>query len=99
MIALFALDGSLLGLDDDGGPGYDSLLSVVGDAGTYIAAVTGWDDFDFDGLSDGDPAFPADSDFLYTLQITSGPGPVPLPAPLVLLGSALAGLLAVRRRA
>ncbi|MEQ8660473.1 MAG: DVUA0089 family protein [Gammaproteobacteria bacterium] len=88
VVALFDASGLELSVDDDGGAGYDSLLSYnVLLGGTYFAAVSGFADFDFVGGGS--------TDFLYQLQISAAP--VPLPAPLVLLGSALA-VFAVRRR-
>ncbi len=88
VVALYDLGGAQLAVDDDGGPGFDSLLSYDAlIAGTYVAAVSGFADFSFTGGGS--------TDFSYQLQITAAP--VPLPAPVVLLGSVVA-LFAVRRR-
>lgn len=88
VVALYDLGGAQLAVNDDGGPGFDSFLSYDALlAGTYVAAVSGFADFDFMGGGS--------TDFSYQLQITAAP--VPLPAPLVLLGSVVA-LFAVRRR-
>ena len=105
VLALFAADGSRLGRDDDGGPGYDSLLKVViRDAGTYYAAVSGFDDFNFNGVADlfedenNGPEIPS-TNFSYSLKIAATEmTAVPLPAAGWLLGSALLGL-ARRRKA
>lgn len=106
MVGLFSADGTRLAVDDDGGPGYDSLLSfTVSTPGIYFAAVTGYDDFDFDGVADifedensGDGI--PNTNFQYNLQISAAaaPNPVPVPAAGWLLGTALLGL-ARRRKA
>lgn len=106
MVGLFSADGTRLAVDDDGGPGYDSLLTfTISNPGTFYAAVTGFDDFDFDGIADlfedenSGSGIP-DTNFQYNLQISAvdGPQPVPVPAAGWLLGTALLGL-ARRRRA
>lgn len=76
------------GADEEEFFGYDSFISYhFEDAGTYIIAISGYDDFDF---SDADGA----TDFLYTVEITS----VPVPAAVWLFGSALVGLVGLGRR-
>jgi len=107
MVALFAEDGTRLAVDDDGGPGYDALLTfTVNNPGTFYAAVTGFDDFDFDGIADlfedegsGSPI--PNTNFSYLLQISSTAvqAPVPVPAAGWLLGSALLGLARRKRKA
>jgi hypothetical protein len=106
MVGLFSADGTRLAFDDDGGPGYDSLLTfTISNPGTFYAAVTGFDDFDFDGIADlfedenSGSGIP-NTDFQYNLQISAvdGPQPVPVPAAGWLLGTALLGL-ARRRKA
>ncbi len=106
MVGLFSADGTRLAVDDDGGPGYDSLLTfTISNPGTFYAAVTGFDDFDFDGIADlfedenSGSGIP-DTNFQYNLQISAvdGPQPVPVPAAGWLLGTALLGL-ARRRKA
>ena len=78
--------------DDDGGPGFDSSLSYdITAAGTYFAAVSGFPDFDFNGLSD------SSTGYQYNLTVSSAASPVPVPAAAWLLSSALLGL-AVRKR-
>ena len=51
MLGIYAPDGSLLTLDEDSGPG---LLSAVHffapQTGIYTVAVTGFGDWDFDGV-------------------------------------------------
>ena len=106
MVGLFSADGTLLEVNDDGGPGYDaSLTFTIGNPGTFYAAVTGFDDFDFDGIADifedeGSGSGIPSTNFQYNLQISAvdGPQPVPVPAAAWLLGSALLGL-ARRRKA
>ena len=106
MVGLFSADGTRLAVNDDGGPGYDSLLTfTISNPGTFYAAVTGFDDFDFDGIADlfedenSGSGIP-NTDFQYNLQISAvdGPQPVPVPAAGWLLGTALLGL-ARRRKA
>lgn len=107
MVALFSADGTRLAVDDDGGPGFDSLLSyTISNPGTFYAAVTGFDDFDFDGVADifedeGSGDGIPNTNFLYNLQISAanGPAPVPVPAAGWLLGSALLGLARRRKSA
>ena len=95
VVALYGTTGVQLINDDDGGPGFDSLLSfAVSAPGLYYAAVSGFDDFDFDGIADSGGGIPS-TNFLYNLQISAVP--VPVPAAGWLLGSALLGL-ALRRR-
>ena len=92
VVGLYSPGGLQLINDDDGGPGFDSLLSLVISApGRYVAAVGGYSDFNFIGGGD--------TDFFYTLQIQSESAPVPVPAAAWLLGSGLAGMLGFRRRA
>ncbi len=107
VVGLYTADGTLVAKDDDGGPGYDSLLSyTISNPGTYYAAVSGYDDFDFDGVADifedeGSGSGIPSTNFLYNLQISAAAGPttpVPAPAAAWLLGSALLGL-ARRRKA
>ncbi len=109
IVGLFASDGTKLAADDDGGPGYDSLLSfLISNPGTYYAAVGGYDDFNFDGIADlfadeGNGSPIPSSNFQYNLQIAStagpeGPAPVPVPAAAWLLGSALLGLASRKRK-
>lgn len=106
MVGLFSADGTRLAVNDDGGPGFDSLLTfTISNPGTFYAAVTGFDDFDFDGIADlfedenSGSGIP-DTNFQYNLQISAvnGPQPVPVPAAGWLLGTALLGL-ARRRKA
>lgn len=100
VVGLFGTDGSLLATDDDGGPGYDSkLVFTLSSAGQYFVAVSGFADFDFDGVGDFDVENSPSTDWLYTLQISAAPAPIPLPAAGWLLGSALTGLALRRRRA
>ena len=95
VVALYGTTSLQLINDDDSGPGYDSLLSfAVSAPGLYYAAVSGYDDFDFDGIADDSGGIPS-TNFLYNLQISAVP--VPVPAAGWLLGSALLGL-ALRRR-
>ena len=95
VVALYGTTGLQLIKDDDSGPGLDSLLSfAVSAPGLYYAAVSGYDDFDFDGIADDSGGIPS-TNFLYNLQISAVP--VPVPAAGWLLGSALLGL-ALRRR-
>lgn len=97
VVGLFGTDGTLLATDDDGGTGYNALLSYsIVDAGVYYVAVSGFADFDFDGVADFDPLDTISTDFLYNLEITAAP--VPVPGALLLLGSALAGFAGIRRR-
>lgn len=97
VVGLFSPEGIQLINDDDGGPGFDSLLSfTVSASGTYFAAVSGFNDFDFDGVADSSGN--ASTDWPYTLQISAAdPAPVPVPAAGWLLGSALLGLVARKR--
>ncbi|MGE0857932.1 MAG: DVUA0089 family protein [Gammaproteobacteria bacterium] len=96
IVGLFNTDGSLLAADDDGGPGYDSeLVFTLSAAGQYFVAVSGYADFEFNGIGD----FDASTNWLYHLQISGEPAPVPVPAAGWLLGSALTGLALRRRRA
>jgi hypothetical protein len=101
VVGLYSTAGIQLIHDDDSGPGFDSLLSyTISAAGTYYAAVSGFADFDFNGVSDGcegSSCVPS-TNFQYNLQISSAPAPVPVPAAGWLLGSALLGL-ARRRKA
>ncbi len=105
VVGLFSANGTILKVDDDGGPGYDSLLSfTISAPGTYFAAVSGFDDLNFNGVSDifeltNDPQFFARTNFQYHLQISATPAPVPVPAAGWLLGSALLGLAARKRKA
>lgn len=102
-VGLFSSDGVAIAVNDDGGPGYDSVLTFpVMLSGTYYAAVSGFDDFDFDGLSDffedegvGNPF--GDTNWPYLLQIMARPVAVPLPAAVWLLSAGLLGLAARRR--
>jgi Bacterial pre-peptidase C-terminal domain len=104
MVGLFSADGRRLAVDDDGGPGYDSLLTfTINNPGTFYAAVTGFDDFDFDGIADlfedeGSGSSVPNTNFQYNLQISAVAvtQPVPVPAAGWLLGSALLGF--ARRR-
>lgn len=89
MVGLYDSNGVQLSYDDDGGVGYDSFLQyVISAPGTYIAAVTGYPDFDFIGGGS--------TDFLYTLQaeVTA----VPVPAAIWMMGSSLLGLGFVGRK-
>lgn len=103
VVGLFSTDGLLLISDDDGGPGFDSSLSYdITAAGIYFAAVSGFDDFNFNGISDtfefepdGNPV--PSTGYQYNLTISSAASPVPVPAAAWLLSSALLGL-AVRKR-
>ncbi len=99
LVGLYSTGGVQLANDDDNGAGYDALLTyTITTAGVYYVAVSGYADFDFNGIPDSDPQNePLSTDFLYTLQITAAP--VPVPGALVLLGSAMAGLAGLRRRA
>lgn len=100
VVGLFGSDGSLLISDDDGGPGFDSKLEyTLSAAGQYFVAVSGYADFDFDGIGDFDPNDAPSTNWLYHLQISAAPAPVPLPAAGWLLGAALSGLALRRRRA
>lgn len=90
IVGLFAPNGSKLLVDDDSGPGWDSLLSMpVYLPGIYYAAVSGFSDFDFVSVPG------SSTNWSYILQITATP--VPVPAAAWLLGSALFAL-ALRRR-
>jgi hypothetical protein len=85
VLALFDSDGDLIALDDDGGPGFLSVLFlIVPETGTYTIGVTGFPDFDFVG-DHGE-------DFIYKLVINRS---VPAPATLALLA---AGVAVGRRR-
>lgn len=106
---LFSDDGSLdsgdlLGTNDDGGLGFESLLSIFLNTGSYIASVS---EFSFNvnqavsGIEDtiGNPGT------LIRLQISSKEGSaafdvarVPAPATLALFGLGLAGLGYSRRK-
>ena len=100
VVALYGTTGLQLINDDDAGPGYDSLLSfAVSAPGVYYAAVSGFADFDFNGISDGG-GIPS-TNYLYNLQISAvtDPNPVPVPAAGWLLGSALFGLARRKRSA
>ncbi len=105
IVGLFTADGRRLAVNDDGGPGLDSLLSfTINSAGTFYAAVTGFDDFDFDGIADlfedeGSGSSVPNTNFQYNLQISAvnGPQPVPVPAASWLLAAALLGLARRRR--
>ena len=102
VVALYGTTGLQLINDDDSGPGFDSLLSfAVSAPGVYYAAVSGFNDFDFDGIADGSVDGIPSTNFLYNLQISAvdDPNPVPVPAAGWLLGSALLGLARRRRSA
>ncbi|HNF07961.1 MAG TPA: DVUA0089 family protein [Pseudomonadales bacterium] len=91
VVGLFDANGMQLANDDDGGAGYDSLLTyTLTTAGTYYAAVSGYADFDFIGGGS--------TNFIYDLKIEAAPAPVPVPAAAWLFGSALLGLAASRRK-
>jgi len=90
IVGLFAPNGNLLAFNDDSvEDNADSFLQYrVDEPGFYVAAVTGWDDFNFDGISDeGDLTV---TNFAYTLQLESTP--VPLPSAAWLMGAMIFGL-------
>jgi len=95
VLGLFNQAGALLEYNDDGGAGYDSYLSYyISTPGIYIAAVSGFNDFDF--LGGGD------TDFQYNLQLTTdtsvAPNPVPVPAAVWFFASALFTLIGYGRK-
>lgn len=94
VLGLYDASGNQLMNDDDGGAGYDAFLQYeILTAGTYIAAVSGYDDFSFNGVN-------AETDFPYTLQLeaTAQIPNVPLPATFWLMATAIAGLGALGRK-
>lgn len=95
VIGLYDTSGNRLIYDDDGGLGRDSLLKyTIANTGTYIAAVSGYSDFDFIGGGS--------TNFAYTLraEVSAIPSSVPVPAAAWLMGSSLLGLgLFNRKRA
>lgn len=94
VLGLYDSNGVQLALDDDSGAGWDSFLQYVIDVpGRYIAAVSGYNDFNFAGGGE--------SNFMYNLQaevsIVQG-SPVPVPGAFWLMGSCLLGWTAFRRK-
>ncbi len=76
IVGLFGSNGAKISQDDDGNPGYDSLLTAQGlAAGTYYVAVSGFSNFDFTG--DG-----GNSNWYYNLNVTTGTPSVVLSAPV-----------------
>jgi len=92
VLGLFNSQGELLATDDDSHSafGLDSFISYsIMETGFYAIAISGYDDYNFDGLGD----FGAiNTDYLYTVDITA----VPVPATAWLLSSALLGLAGFR---
>ena len=93
ILGLFNSQTELLAIDDDShfGFGLDSFLSYsVTETDLYTIAISAYDDYNFDGIGD----FGAiDTDFLYTVDITS----VPIPTSVWLFGSALISLVGLSR--
>ena len=90
VLGLYDTAGLQLANDDDGSDGFDPFLAYyISTPGTYIAAISGYDDFDFVGGGD--------TDFEYTLELTADTSIVPVPATVWLFGSALCGLLGLGR--
>ena len=89
VLGLFDSSNVELAVDDDAlNSGYDSFISYhFTDAGTYVIAISGYDDFDFNGTG-------GDTDFIYSVEISS----VPVPAAVWFFGSALIGLVGLGRR-
>ncbi len=102
MVGLYSFAGLQLAVDDDSGPGNDSILSYsLERAGIYFAAVSGFRDENFNGISDffehegtGNPT--PRTDFLYHLQISAAP--VPVPAASCLFGAGLLCAASFRKR-
>lgn len=86
ILGLFNTTGTRIALDDDGGPGWDSLISnfTIGSSGFYTAAVSGYSDFEFDGGGS--------SDWTYQLEVT-GLTPESVPEPASILGLLAFGAL------
>ncbi|QSA96594.1 DVUA0089 family protein [Methylococcus sp. EFPC2] len=91
IVGLFSDDGTLLEFADNGGAGYDSLLTWTTPAfGTYFVAVSGHGD---SGFNSGD----GDTDFFYNLTVSST-ALVPVPAAISLFAPGLLGLAAFARK-
>ncbi len=91
ILGLYDVSGTQLAFNDDGDVGLDSFLQFDSlAAGTYIAAVSGFDDNSFSG-TDGD------TNFLYNLQIETA-APIPLPLAVWTFGAGLLGMLSLSKR-
>jgi hypothetical protein len=83
--------------DDSPGLGADSkIVFMVPGPGVYFAAVSGFNDYNFDGYSDSGGGAPS-TDFSYSLHITTDFAQLPLPGTAALLALALAGLAGLGR--
>lgn len=102
MVGLYSDAGLQLAVDDDSGPGNDSILSYsIERFGIYFAAVSGFRDENFNGISDffeheGTGNSTPRTNFLYHLQISAAP--VPVPAASWLFGAGLLCAAKLRKR-
>lgn len=94
-----ATTGIQLASNDNGGTGYDSFLAYdIIDTGSYVFAVTGHGDTDFNGSA-------VNSNFLYAVEVSSvaltpdDVSSVPVPAAAWLFGGALFSIIiSIKRR-
>lgn len=97
VLGLFGSDGNVLEIDDDGGAGFNSLIKNfrITSSGLYVAAVSRFDDFDFDGGTD-DISTP--TSFTYQFQASATPVPEPSSALGTIAVSALGVGWMLKRR-
>lgn len=94
MLRLFDPSGTVVATDDDNGPGWMPYLSYpISSTGLWTIAVTGWDDWGFDGGGSNGWNYTA----TITLQQAAG-SEIPEPATWGLLAAGLAVVLGGRKR-